>query len=109
MITPQQAESEDFFHVEGHCNVSIGQRGRVKLDFILYRRNGAFREWKRTGKWRVPLKHGMYEYAEITEDNANEWHVESECEALKEAQYLRRLPISELVGLNRTGYAGVGN
>ena len=109
MITREQAQTGNYFHIEGQCNVTIGARGRVKVDFMLYRKNGRLTEKKRSGVWRLPLKRGMYEFYEINESNLNEFHLESECEALQEAQHLRALPITELVHMSRIGYAGVTN
>jgi len=38
------------------------------------RRNGRTQTWKtRPGKFRIPCKYGMYEYFDITDENAHEW------------------------------------
>lgn len=42
------------------------------------RRNGATQTWKRSPeKFRIPVKYGLYEYYNITEQNCNEWIVTS--------------------------------
>ena len=41
---------------------------------IEVRRNGKTQTWKRQpGKFRIPCKYGMYEYVDITDQNASEW------------------------------------
>jgi len=41
---------------------------------IQCRKNGAVKTWKRQpGKFRVPVKYGMYDYFYIDNDNAHEW------------------------------------
>lgn len=38
------------------------------------RRNGATKTWKtRPGDFRIPFKHGLYDYGYITQDNHLEW------------------------------------
>ena len=38
------------------------------------RRNGRTQTWKtRPTEFRIPIKHGLYTYAEITHWNASEW------------------------------------
>ncbi len=38
------------------------------------RRNGKTQTWKtRPNDFRIPIKHGLYDYGNITQDNANEW------------------------------------
>lgn len=40
------------------------------------RRNGKTQVWKtRPNDFRVPVKYGLYEYGNITQDNAHEWQV----------------------------------
>lgn len=39
-----------------------------------WRVNGALKTWKRdAGRFRLPLKHGLYAYAEISNDNLALW------------------------------------
>jgi hypothetical protein len=40
------------------------------------RRNGSTKRWKRTiDKFVIPVKYGLYEYYNITNDNCHEWTV----------------------------------
>lgn len=40
------------------------------------RRNGKTKTWKtRPGHFRIPTKIGLYQYSEITHENAHEWNV----------------------------------
>lgn len=42
--------------------------------------NGKPQTWKRDpNRWRVPIKFGQYGYDEINKDNAQFFHLESEC------------------------------
>lgn len=39
------------------------------------RRNGATKTWKtRPNEFRIPAKHGLYDYFYIDQDNAGEWN-----------------------------------
>jgi len=38
------------------------------------RRNGKTKTWKtRPGDFRIPCKHGLYDYFYITQENASDW------------------------------------
>ena len=40
------------------------------------RRNGKTKTWKRSPeRFQIPVKHGLYEYGYITEDNANAFYI----------------------------------
>lgn len=42
-----------------------------------WRRNGKTQTWKtRPGEFRIPVKHGLYEYGEITHEQAENFSVE---------------------------------
>ena len=46
-----------------------------------WRKNGAVKLWKtRPDEFRVPVKHGLRDYAYITELEADGFHRENECE-----------------------------
>lgn len=45
-----------------------------------HRRNGATQTWKtRPGQFRIPVKYGLKGYGNITQDNADKFHVPEEC------------------------------
>ena len=45
-----------------------------------WRVNGQVRTWKRTPeRFLVPLKHGLYDYFYMSENNCIEFHKEKEC------------------------------
>lgn len=95
MITAAQAETEHYFHVDGQCKLTLGTRGRIILEYLVYRRNGQFRKWH-GGGWRLPLKRGMYEYGEVTSDSADRFHLEKDCRVLAEAKRIRELDSIEI-------------
>lgn len=99
-VSARQAEHESKFHVDGECYLEIGLRGRVQLKFMLYRANGAFRKLPNNG-WRRPLKRGLYSYGEITDKNADKWHAEMNCAAVKEAERIREFTMPQLMDLAR--------
>jgi len=74
------------FHANG-CQVDFGITGRAMPKLVnceRWRRNGATQTWKtRPNDFRIPVKHGLYAYWEITADNANEFHLASQCPAEK--------------------------
>ena len=40
------------------------------------RRNGKTKTWKRSpDRFQIPVKHGLYDYGYITEDNANAFYI----------------------------------
>lgn len=85
-ITFEQALNASVFHEDG-CTVSYGKTGRAHPDvkLIAWRRNGATQTWKtRPGAFRIPVKHGMYEYGAIYENE--HVHVADDCPALLEAE-----------------------
>ena len=45
-----------------------------------WKRNGRTQVWKtRPDDYRVPLKHGLYRYAQLTPTNSNLVHCECQC------------------------------
>lgn len=62
------------------CSRAVGPRGGVKESITRARVNGAVKTWKRdAARVQVPIKHGLYEYTYITENNLEHWHVEASC------------------------------
>lgn len=94
MVTKQQALTARVFHYVGkqQCKRTVGPRGGVKVSIVECRRNGATKTWKtRPQEFRVPVKYGMYEYAYISQDNAEDWHTAEDCPLLAEDCALRNL------------------
>ena len=82
MVTKEQALTANHFHYTGRheCTRTMGPRGGVTELVTSCRRSGATKTWKRDpARFRVPVKYGLYESGEVTNENAHEWHVESEC------------------------------
>ncbi len=68
MITTEQAMTADVFHIS-----------HASLPCTVWRRNGATQTWKKSpGRFRVPVKYGLYRYGAITEVNASDYHVAGE-------------------------------
>ncbi len=79
MISKSLALTADHFHY-GTCVRTVGPRGGVKTQIIKCRRNGSTQTWKYDqNRFRVPIKRGLYEYGEITQDNAGSFHAASDC------------------------------
>jgi hypothetical protein len=79
MITLAQALTADSFHY-GNCTRKVGPRGGVTVKVVSCRRNGATQTWKtRPTEFRVPIKYGLYQYGEVTHDNAGCWHAPEDC------------------------------
>lgn len=79
-ITFEQALNENEFHYDAACSKTVGPRGGVRIKVERWRRNGATKTWKtRPGEFRLPIKHGMRNYSEITHNSMHLFHVESEC------------------------------
>lgn len=88
MITKEEAinPANIYFH-EGQCKRIIGPRGGITTRVTVWRRNGQTKTWKtRPNEFRIPVKHGFYSYGYINELNAGEFHLESDCNLLKESE-----------------------
>ena len=82
MITKEQALTAKEFHFTGkhECLRIEGPRGGLTLRQTVCRRSGQTQTWKRdTARFRVPVKYGLYESGEITQDNAQDWHAAGDC------------------------------
>jgi hypothetical protein len=87
MITKEQAMQGGRFHFEHPilCRKEVGKRGAVRFRAEIWRSNGRCKTWKRSPeKFKLPIKHGLWDYGYITEQNAQYFHREEDCEALKE-------------------------
>lgn len=77
MISQDQADTANVFHVDKpvaarRCD---SVRGPER-----WRRNGKTQRWKRDPlRFRIPIKHGMYDYGEITQEEANLFHTGADC------------------------------
>lgn len=92
MITREQALNLNEFHHNQYKNKD-GTCSR-------YRRNGKTRTWKTTRPdWYIPVKHGLYGYASIGHDEAEFFHVASEC-----PQDFRECPLCGNVAQDFAGY-----
>ena len=80
-LTKEEALIADTFHY-GTCTKHVGKRGAIKRDIITYRRNGQTKTWKRnSSRFQVPVKHGLYDYGYVTDENADMWHTLDNCPA----------------------------
>jgi hypothetical protein len=82
MVTKQQAMTATTFHYtgKGPCTRTVGPRGGITTRIIAVRRSGKTQTWKRdTARFRTPVRYGLYENTEITQDNAHDWHTEADC------------------------------
>lgn len=91
MISYEQALTANEFHC-GPCVATRGPRGGVHVKIEAWRRNGKTKTWKtRPGQFQIPVKHGLYNYAYITQDDAH-CHVASECPAVDQYGQVRENP-----------------
>jgi hypothetical protein len=64
----------------------------VHVKIEAWRRNGKTKTWKtRPGQFQIPVKHGLYDYAYITQDDGH-CHVASECPAVDQYGSVRENP-----------------
>lgn len=64
------------------CARITGPRGGVTEKVTRYRVSGACQTWKtRPDDFRIPVKHGLYESAEITQRNGLDFHLPADCPA----------------------------
>ena len=80
MITKQQALSLSYQEIL-HADAS-GVFNQCKHKVSKWRVNGACQTWKSAKnqqRFRVPLKHGLYNFWELTERNAQWFHREQDC------------------------------
>ena|SRR3990167_9913404 len=64
----------------GNCTRSIGTRGGIKEHSTVCKVNGVLKVWKtRPNDFRLPVKHGLRGYGEVTPENISQYHLESEC------------------------------
>lgn len=62
------------------CTRLVGKRGGITETVTRVRVSGRTQTWKtRPLAFRVPVKYGLYESAEITERNAADFHVPFDC------------------------------
>ena len=85
MITKEQLAAMNGYgdiHYTGRhdCTRTIGPRGGVTENITHVRCSGMLQTWKRDlARFRQPVKYGLYESAEITERNAQDWHRAIDC------------------------------
>ncbi len=82
MITKEQAVGlcrGDELHF-GECKKEIGPRGGVQLSVCRVRVNGQVKTWvKSPSRFRIPIKHGLYEYGQVDEYNCQKFHLAKDC------------------------------
>ncbi len=81
MVTQQQLQANPHARLHrGECYKHIGSRGGVKLVCDCYRQNGKLKTWvTRPGEFRLPVAHGLWDHSYVTQNNAYDWHLASEC------------------------------
>jgi len=78
----QEAARASYIHW-GNCTRETGPRGGIKSHSTVCKVNGQLKTWKtRPGEYRLPVKHGMRGYGEVTPENISQFHLESECPLL---------------------------
>jgi D-hexose-6-phosphate mutarotase len=77
MITRDQAIRGGTFHFTA-AESQVGSHGWARVES--WRSNGQCKTWKtRPSEFRLPIKHGLYDYSYLTEVNAEGFHHEDDC------------------------------
>lgn len=64
----------------GDCKVTQGPRGGITQTVTYYRVAGNVKQWKRSeSRFEVPIKHGLYASAYLTDSNADKFHLPTDC------------------------------
>lgn len=93
MITKDQALTERYFHVAGHCTAHVGPRGGVTHRPEVWRRSGRTQTWKtRPNDFRIPVKWGLKCSDSITQREADMVYTEAECPVCTLVYALRNEP-----------------
>lgn len=85
MITKEQAIAlgESWGNAEVHagaCTRKVGPRGGETIQQERWRVNGRCQVWKtQPGRFRLPIKYGLRGYGEVTERNADIFHLAEDC------------------------------
>lgn len=75
MITREEALIADRFHYQ---IPTVFTKGGKKCE--VWRRNGKTQIWKtRPTHFRVPIKHGLYDYSQLWHHDAGTFHTEEAC------------------------------
>lgn len=84
MLTQEQIDNAREFHA-GECSCTVGPRGGITVKREVWRRNGKTQRWKRTPeRFRVPIKHGLYDCGRIDPINVRLFHAAEDCPLNKE-------------------------
>jgi hypothetical protein len=98
MVTYEQAvnaQHGDEFHYTGNhdCTRAVGPRGGVCESITRARVTGKCRTWKRKPyKFRLPVKHGLYESGAIDDCNRACWHRAEDCPLIPRFKVTGTLP-----------------
>lgn len=67
-----QVNKENALTVQNFEHISLKNRDKTPLRC---KRNGKTQVWKtRPNEFKIPVKHGLYDYFYITHDNCHEWN-----------------------------------
>jgi hypothetical protein len=85
MITKDQAlqlQHGDTVHF-GQCLKLIGARGATRIQSEQWRISGKLHTWKtRPEQWVIAIKFGLYQSSCMTNNNAENFHLPSECNCI---------------------------
>jgi hypothetical protein len=86
MVTKEQAMRGHDFHYTGkhECSRTVGPRGGVTVKVVAIRATGMCKTWVRSpDRFKLPIAYGLYEHSYLTEQNAAQFHLASECPILE--------------------------
>jgi hypothetical protein len=64
----------------GECKRIVGPRGGETITQERWRKSGQCKTWKRSPeKFRLPIKHGMYDNSYLDQTNCINFHLASDC------------------------------
>lgn len=84
MVTKEQAQTARSFHYTGRkdCERTVGPRGGVTVTVDRLQATGQCKTWvTRPTEFCLPVKYGLYDSHNITQDTAHQFHVVAECPA----------------------------
>ena len=67
--------------VNGNAVFAMNDEKNADGTCVRWRVNGKVKTWKtRPGEFKIPVKHGLYDYGYITEKNLHLFHFNGDCE-----------------------------
>jgi len=80
MYKPLTMDEAIAFASERNATFAMNDEKNADGTAVRWRVNGKVKTWKtRPGEFKIPVKHGMYDYGYITEKNLHMFHLNGSC------------------------------